>query len=154
MAALALPGAESCLSSRAVLRGAAVRHAQPAARRPAAPLRVVAGNDYENGVFTPLVVAVRNVMGVKPFNQFRGKAISLHSQARRGPWPREASRVFLRLRCFLLRGAPQRRRYCVARACRVRVLTTAPRLAPPRRAASAAAALASSLSEDAWKTSL
>jgi len=47
-----------------------------------ARLAVHAGNDYETGVFSPLVVAVRNVMGVKEFNQFRGKAISLHSQVR------------------------------------------------------------------------
>ena len=52
-----------------------------------ATLRVVAGNEYDNGVFTPLVVVVRNVMGVKPFNQFRGKAISLHSQARAARTP-------------------------------------------------------------------
>ena len=78
-----LPG--RVLSSRSSLRGAAVASRPPplascTGRLPA--LRVVAGNEYENGVFTPLVVVVRNVMGVKPFNQFRGKAISLHSQVR------------------------------------------------------------------------
>jgi hypothetical protein len=35
-----------------------------------------------SGPFAPLVVVVRNAMGAKPFNQFRGKAISLHSQVR------------------------------------------------------------------------
>ena len=78
-----LPCEARALSATRALRGT------PLAARPAAAcvgrastLRVVAGNEYENGVFTPLVVVVRNVMGVKPFNQFRGKAISLHSQAR------------------------------------------------------------------------
>ena len=78
-----LPCEARALSATRALRGT------PLASRPAAasggrasPLRVVAGNEYDNGVFTPLVVVVRNVMGVKPFNQFRGKAISLHSQAR------------------------------------------------------------------------
>jgi len=38
------------------------------------------GNDQTTGPFAPLVVITRNAMGVKEFNQFRGKAISLHSQ--------------------------------------------------------------------------
>jgi hypothetical protein len=38
------------------------------------------GNKGENGPFAPLVRVVRNVMGTKEFNQFRGKMISLHSQ--------------------------------------------------------------------------
>lgn len=38
------------------------------------------GNVNEGGVFAPLVVAVRPIIGVKRFNQLRGKAISLHSQ--------------------------------------------------------------------------
>lgn len=77
------------LGATHALRGTAVAvRAPPAAASCAtrgAPLRVRAGNEYENGVFTPLVIVVRNVMGVKPFNQFRGKAISLHSQVRRAP---------------------------------------------------------------------
>lgn len=32
------------------------------------------------GVFAPLVVVTRNIIGKKRFNQFRGKAIALHSQ--------------------------------------------------------------------------
>ncbi|KAL5996934.1 Protein PROTON GRADIENT REGULATION 5, chloroplastic [Asimina triloba] len=32
------------------------------------------------GVFAPLVVATRNIVGRKRFNQLRGKAIALHSQ--------------------------------------------------------------------------
>ena len=43
-------------------------------------LSIIAGNKGATGPFAPLVVAVRNVMGTKEFNQFRGKAISLHSQ--------------------------------------------------------------------------
>ncbi|HIK07898.1 MAG TPA: electron transporter [Trichormus sp. M33_DOE_039] len=32
-------------------------------------------------MFAPLVVLIRNFMGKVPFNQLRGKAIALHSQA-------------------------------------------------------------------------
>ncbi|KMZ69397.1 Protein PROTON GRADIENT REGULATION 5, chloroplastic [Zostera marina] len=32
------------------------------------------------GVFAPLVVVTRDIIGKKPFNQLRGKAIALHSQ--------------------------------------------------------------------------
>jgi len=87
--AMAALSAACPLGATHALRGTAVAvRAPPAAASCAtrgAPLRVRAGNDYENGVFTPLVIVVRNVMGVKPFNQFRGKAISLHSQVRRAP---------------------------------------------------------------------
>jgi len=38
------------------------------------------GNKSGAGPFTPAVVVVRKAMGKKEFNQFRGKAISLHSQ--------------------------------------------------------------------------
>jgi len=38
------------------------------------------GNKATGGPFAPLVVVVRNAMGAKEFNMFRGKAISLHSQ--------------------------------------------------------------------------
>jgi hypothetical protein len=83
MASLCTP--PPALSSAACLRGGApVRRSAAAAVRPAARgvLRVRAGNDNEGGVFAPIVVVARNVIGVKQFNQFRGKAISLHSQAR------------------------------------------------------------------------
>ena len=44
-------------------------------------LKIVSmGNVNEGGVFAPLVVAIRPIIGVKRFNQLRGKAISLHSQ--------------------------------------------------------------------------
>ncbi|KAI4345875.1 hypothetical protein L6164_012963 [Bauhinia variegata] len=32
------------------------------------------------GLFAPIVVITRNIIGKKPFNQLRGKAIALHSQ--------------------------------------------------------------------------
>lgn len=38
------------------------------------------GNAASNGPFAPLVRVTRSIMGEKEFNQFRGKAISLHSQ--------------------------------------------------------------------------
>ncbi|KAF7837429.1 protein PROTON GRADIENT REGULATION 5, chloroplastic [Senna tora] len=34
------------------------------------------------GLFAPLVVVTRNIIGKKRFNQIRGKAIALHSQIR------------------------------------------------------------------------
>ena len=51
--------------------------------RSARPLRSPArmGNVNEGkGIFAPLVVVVRNIVGRKRFNQLRGKAIALHSQ--------------------------------------------------------------------------
>ncbi|XP_076948055.1 protein PROTON GRADIENT REGULATION 5, chloroplastic-like [Bidens hawaiensis] len=47
------------------------------------PLRYgpMMGNVNEGkGVFAPLVVVTRNIVGKKRFNQLRGKAIALHSQ--------------------------------------------------------------------------
>lgn len=43
---------------------------------------MVAGNTNEGGLFAPIVVVARNIIGVKRFNQIRGKAIALHSQVR------------------------------------------------------------------------
>lgn len=41
------------------------------------------GNKNEGkGVFAPIVVLTRNVLGKKEFNQLRGKGIALHSQVR------------------------------------------------------------------------
>lgn len=41
------------------------------------------GNKNEGkGVFAPLVVVTRNIIGKKRFNQLRGKAIALHSQVK------------------------------------------------------------------------
>ena len=39
-----------------------------------------AGNKGSTGPFAPVVRVVRDAMGTKQFNTFRGKAISLHSQ--------------------------------------------------------------------------
>lgn len=38
------------------------------------------GNNAPDGIFTPIVVVTRNVLGEKEFNKLRGKGISLHSQ--------------------------------------------------------------------------
>ncbi|MEW5317506.1 MAG: hypothetical protein WDW38_008795 [Sanguina aurantia] len=38
------------------------------------------GNKSASGPFMPLVIVVRNALGEKEFNKFRGKGISLHSQ--------------------------------------------------------------------------
>jgi hypothetical protein len=38
------------------------------------------GNSNENGIFAPIVRKMASVVGKKPFNQFRGKGIALHSQ--------------------------------------------------------------------------
>lgn len=42
--------------------------------------QVSMANKHTTGPFAPLVVITRNIMGPKPFNQFRGKGIALHSQ--------------------------------------------------------------------------
>lgn len=43
--------------------------------------RPMMGNINEGkGIFAPLVVVTRNIIGKKRFNQLRGKAIALHSQ--------------------------------------------------------------------------
>jgi len=55
-------------------------YAVPSRRATRGPVRVVAGNEYENGLFAPIVRVARDVIGVKRFNQIRGKAIALHSQ--------------------------------------------------------------------------
>ncbi|ERN04204.1 hypothetical protein AMTRI_Chr08g168310 [Amborella trichopoda] len=52
-----------------------VRCARPSRARP------MMGNVNEGkGLFAPLVVVARNIIGKKRFNQLRGKAIALHSQ--------------------------------------------------------------------------
>ncbi len=40
----------------------------------------IAGNMNSNGLFAPVVRTTRDIVGVKRFNAFRGKAIALHSQ--------------------------------------------------------------------------
>ena len=63
-------------------RVAAVAPARPSKSGRGALL--LAGNTNEGGLFAPLVVVARNIIGVKRFNQIRGKAIALHSQVRPG----------------------------------------------------------------------
>lgn len=63
-------------------RVAAVTPARPFTKSGRTGLRVNAGNTNEGGLFAPIVIVARNVIGVKRFNQIRGKAIALHSQVR------------------------------------------------------------------------
>ncbi|RLN04524.1 PGR5 [Panicum miliaceum] len=44
------------------------------------PARMMGNVNAGKGVFAPLVVVARNIIGRKRFNQLRGKAIALHSQ--------------------------------------------------------------------------
>lgn len=60
--------------------GRSTSYVVPTRRVTRGPVRVVAGNEYENGLFAPIVRVARDVVGVKRFNQIRGKAIALHSQ--------------------------------------------------------------------------
>ena len=71
-------------------RVAAVAPARPSKSGRGA-LKVVAGNTNEGGLFAPIVVVARNIIGVKRFNQIRGKAIALHSQVRPGTRERRST---------------------------------------------------------------
>ncbi|KAJ0966532.1 hypothetical protein J5N97_023449 [Dioscorea zingiberensis] len=42
--------------------------------------RMMASKDSSKGIFAPLVVFARNILGRKTFNQLRGKGIAIHSQ--------------------------------------------------------------------------
>lgn len=44
------------------------------------PARMMGNVNEGKGLFAPIVVVVRNIVGKKRFNQLRGKAIALHSQ--------------------------------------------------------------------------
>ena len=68
------------LEQRTSARSTSVSSSVAAPRRARGAVRVVAGNEYENGLFAPIVRVARDVIGVKRFNQIRGKAIALHSQ--------------------------------------------------------------------------
>ncbi|KAG8369871.1 hypothetical protein BUALT_Bualt14G0058600 [Buddleja alternifolia] len=62
-----------------------VLHAKAAAAhvRVARPIRsqpMMKNVNEGKGIFAPLVVVTRNIVGKKRFNQLRGKAIALHSQ--------------------------------------------------------------------------
>ncbi|CAL9097613.1 unnamed protein product [Musa acuminata var. zebrina] len=64
-------------------RAALARHVTVVLVRAARPRRSSPrmGNVNEGkGLFAPVVVLVRNIIGRKRFNQLRGKAIALHSQ--------------------------------------------------------------------------
>ncbi|CAA2992614.1 PROTON GRADIENT REGULATION 5, chloroplastic [Olea europaea subsp. europaea] len=52
-----------------------VRMAHPVRSRP-----MMKNVNEGKGLFAPIVVVTRNVIGKKTFNQLRGKAIALHSQ--------------------------------------------------------------------------
>ncbi|CAA7410523.1 unnamed protein product [Spirodela intermedia] len=60
-------------ASAAVVR---VRTANP----PPRAVPVMKNVNEGKGLFAPLVVVTRNIIGKKRFNQLRGKAIALHSQ--------------------------------------------------------------------------
>lgn len=62
--------------------------ARPRSARPLrSPTRMMGNVNAGKGVFAPLVVVARNIIGRKRFNQLRGKAIALHSQVgRRLSW--------------------------------------------------------------------
>ncbi|CAL9188209.1 unnamed protein product [Musa hybrid cultivar] len=64
-------------------RAALARHVTVVLVRASWPRRLSPrmGNVNEGkGLFAPVVVLVRNIIGRKRFNQLRGKAIALHSQ--------------------------------------------------------------------------
>ena len=42
------------------------------------------GNNAAFGIFSPAVLAAKNILGDKELNKLRGKAISLHSQVTSG----------------------------------------------------------------------
>jgi hypothetical protein len=51
--------------------------------RARSPARMMGNVNAGKGLFAPLVVVARNIIGRKRFNQLRGKAIALHSQVGR-----------------------------------------------------------------------
>ncbi|KAL3634443.1 Protein PROTON GRADIENT REGULATION 5, chloroplastic [Castilleja foliolosa] len=48
--------------------------------RPTRPRPMMKNVNEGKGIFAPIVVTTRNIVGKKRFNQLRGKAIALHSQ--------------------------------------------------------------------------
>ncbi|GBG80700.1 hypothetical protein CBR_g31156 [Chara braunii] len=53
---------------------------RPSQRRPAGVVIMMANPAEGKGIFAPMVVLARNILGKKQFNQLRGKGIALHSQ--------------------------------------------------------------------------
>ncbi|KAE9452992.1 hypothetical protein C3L33_15100, partial [Rhododendron williamsianum] len=49
-------------------------------KRPTRLVPMMKNVNEGKGVFAPIVVVTRNIIGKKTFNQLRGKAIALHSQ--------------------------------------------------------------------------
>ncbi|KAG9445766.1 hypothetical protein H6P81_011894 [Aristolochia fimbriata] len=66
-------GEDRVMLARSVPRG--VRVGKPTRANP-----VMKNVNEGKGLFAPLVVITRNIVGKKRFNQLRGKAIALHSQ--------------------------------------------------------------------------
>ena len=87
-------------------RVAAVAPARPSKSGRGA-LKVVAVISNEGGLFAPIVVVARNIIGVKRFNQIRGKAIALHSQVR--PGTRERRSTTTRAKTLSVRNRHRKR---------------------------------------------
>ncbi|KAL6900626.1 hypothetical protein ACP4OV_005302 [Aristida adscensionis] len=64
----------------ALAMSVSARGGRSSARPLRAPARMMGNVNAGKGVFAPLVVVARNIIGKKRFNQLRGKAIALHSQ--------------------------------------------------------------------------
>lgn len=58
----------------------AMSRRRSSARPLRSPARMMGNVNAGKGLFAPLVVVARNIIGRKRFNQLRGKAIALHSQ--------------------------------------------------------------------------
>mmetsp|Transcript_14703 Transcript_14703/g.17778 ORF Transcript_14703/g.17778 Transcript_14703/m.17778 type:complete len:127 (+) Transcript_14703:79-459(+) len=90
LATLSIPsvGASRSIQSRQLSAKSNVASSSGLSRATLAPpqkadrqgLTVVAGNHATTGIFAPVVRVTRDIVGVKKFNKFRGKAIQLHSQ--------------------------------------------------------------------------
>ncbi|GKU85700.1 hypothetical protein SLEP1_g328 [Rubroshorea leprosula] len=70
-----IAGEDSALLAKSVQNQVRVRVAKPVRFQP-----VMKNVNEGKGLFAPIVVVSRNVIGKKRFNQLRGKAIALHSQ--------------------------------------------------------------------------
>jgi hypothetical protein len=75
-----------------------VSSARPRSARPLrSPPKMMGNVNAGKGLFAPLVVVARNIVGRKRFNQLRGKAIALHSQVLYLLWPWPADFSFPKL---------------------------------------------------------
>ncbi|GLT77708.1 hypothetical protein SLA2020_492700 [Shorea laevis] len=70
-----ITGEDSALLGKAAKNHIRVRVAKPIRFQP-----VMKNVNEGKGLFAPIVVLTRNIIGKKRFNQLRGKAIALHSQ--------------------------------------------------------------------------